>query len=470
VQPLSLVFRLSLALLGACLVLNLSSTNAFSAQPGALDLSFDAQLSEFGAVYVIVAQPDGQLLIGGSFESVGGVPRANVARLNPDGTLDSTFRPGTAVDIGSVSAITVDQNGRILLGGSFSSSDYSAPSNLARLNSDGTVDYSLDPAIYLDGPVNAVAVQDEDYLVIAGGFVYVNGYLRRNVARLHQDGTLDFAFDACVASTAGLGASALALLPDGHILVTGKFQFAGNRFRNGIAKLESCGDLDPTYAAQPGINTNAEVYTLALLTNGNVLLGGNFVFYNDQPRFGLAELDADGLLLTSFNPGLGVQGGTVYTLAVQSDQKRFMGGDFYTYSTNAVPSLGRINPDATLDPTFNPAGGPNNAVSSIQLLADGRLLVAGRFSTYDGTLRFGLARVHGDLGPGQLTKPFRQPNGYWQLSFRGEPEMHYSIEASLDLVNWKVLTNFTAPAAALSVLDNTGNSYERRFYRAVTPP
>ena len=194
------------------------------------------------------------------------------------------------------------------------------------------------------------------------------------------------------------------------------------------------------------------------------------MFYNDQPRFGLAELDADGLLLASFNPGLGVQGGTVYTLAVQSDQKSFMGGDFYTYSTNAVPSLGRINPDATLDPTFNPAGGPNNAVSSIQLLADGRLLVAGRFSTYDGTLRFGLARVHGDLGPGQLTKPFRQPNGYWQRSFRGEPEMHYSIEASFDLVNWKVLTNFTSPAAALSVLDSTGNSYERHFYRAVTPP
>ena len=201
----------------------------------------------------------------------------------------------------------------MILGGAFFSSDYSAPNNLARLNSDGSVDYSFDISLYLDGAVNAVAVQGEDYIVVAGAFVYVNGYRRQNVARLRQDGSLDYAFDACVASTAGVGATALALLPDEHILVTGKFTFAGNRSRDGIARLESCGDLDASYAPQPGIDTNANVYSLALLSNGHVLLGGDFVSYNGRPAPGLVELDKTARHV-GFNPGLG-KTGVIFALA-----------------------------------------------------------------------------------------------------------------------------------------------------------
>ncbi|HUR45990.1 MAG TPA: delta-60 repeat domain-containing protein, partial [Candidatus Saccharimonadales bacterium] len=135
---------------------------AFAAQPGSLDISFDADISENGVVYVIVPQLDGKILIGGAFESVAGVPKANIARLNTDGTLDPAFNPGTAVDVGFVTAIAVDPNGRILVGGTFNSSVYSNPANLARLNENGSVDSSFNPFLYIDGPVNAVAIPDED--------------------------------------------------------------------------------------------------------------------------------------------------------------------------------------------------------------------------------------------------------------------------------------------------------------------
>src|SRR5881409_105123 len=77
---------------------------ATAAQPGSLDTSFNPAINSGGVVYAVTLQPNGQILIGGAFHSIGGVPVTNVARLNPDGALDATFRPGNAADSGSVNA------------------------------------------------------------------------------------------------------------------------------------------------------------------------------------------------------------------------------------------------------------------------------------------------------------------------------------------------------------------------------
>src|SRR3954471_23305082 len=69
-------------------------------QPGSLDLSFTPALSSGAQVFAVALQPDGKILIGGAFASVEGQPRANVARLNPDGALDPSFDPGQAADVG----------------------------------------------------------------------------------------------------------------------------------------------------------------------------------------------------------------------------------------------------------------------------------------------------------------------------------------------------------------------------------
>jgi uncharacterized delta-60 repeat protein len=332
------------------------------------------------------------------------------------------------------------------------------------------VDYGFDPYIYLDGAVNTLAIQDEDYIVIAGAFVYVNGYRRQNVARLRQDGSLDYSFDACVASTAGDGATALALLPDGHILVTGKFTFTGNRARDGIARLEACGDLDSSYAPQPGINTNANVYALSLLTNGNVLLGGDFVMYHGQYWSGLVELDTNGVPFPGFDPGFGVLGETAFALAIQSDQKPIVGGSFSYYDLNPVPNIARLAPGGALDSTFKPGGGPDNAISSILNLPSGKFIVAGRFSEFNGVSRWGLARLHGDLSTGRLGQPFRSPGGQWGFTFQGEEGNRYIIQTSSNLVDWDDLVAFTAPEGPMTISDSEANNAPSRFYRAISGP
>src|SRR5205085_6408202 len=107
-----------------CLALflaQLGMPNGLQSQPCSLDLSFDPGLNSSANVYVMALQTNGQILLGGAFNSVSNVPRTNVARLNPDGTLDASFDPGPAADVGYVTAIAVQDDGKVLIGGFFSS-------------------------------------------------------------------------------------------------------------------------------------------------------------------------------------------------------------------------------------------------------------------------------------------------------------------------------------------------------------
>lgn len=151
--------RMSLSSLGFLILVALSAWPARAhAQAGAVDSSFNPALNSGAAVYTVTRLTNGQILIGGAFNSIGVVNIANVARLNLDGTLDTTFKPGTTVNIGYVSAMAVQPDGKVLVGGAFFSSSGTAPGNLARLNPDGTVDKSFDPDLYVDANVNALAV------------------------------------------------------------------------------------------------------------------------------------------------------------------------------------------------------------------------------------------------------------------------------------------------------------------------
>src|SRR5438132_13945815 len=93
-------------------------------------------------VYVVVVQPDGKILIGGTFTTVLGVVRNKIARLNPDGTLDTAFNPNSN---GTVFSIAVQADGKILAGGSFTSIGGQTGNRNARLDATtGSAD-SFDP-------------------------------------------------------------------------------------------------------------------------------------------------------------------------------------------------------------------------------------------------------------------------------------------------------------------------------------
>lgn len=248
---------------------------------GRLDEEFGQGLSFDSEIYDIALQPDGRIVVGGDFETVNGARHPFITRLKADGTLDETFRPnGGPVHIAStlalgtwVGAITLQPDGRILIGGRFHLVDGVSAPHVARLNPDGTLDSTFKLRGGASGPVERIRLQPDGKIVLVGVFDTVGGRAARKLARLNADGSNDPTFrppnpDAEV--------SDVICLPDGRMLVCGTFtRIAGER-RPFLARLNADGTLDNSFDAGdlPGPSTADE--RMNVLGNGTVILSGAF--------------------------------------------------------------------------------------------------------------------------------------------------------------------------------------------------
>ena len=145
-----------------------------------------------------------------------------VARLNPDGSLDTTFQSGQGADE-SVSTLGVQANGQILAGGGFNNFDgANIPAHLVRLNTDGSLDTGYIPSlpgVFNVANINAILVQPDGSVVIGGEFLFggsLVGSPGSGILRLDSEGAMDDSFDG--GNNVG-EAAALALQPDGNLLV-----------------------------------------------------------------------------------------------------------------------------------------------------------------------------------------------------------------------------------------------------------
>ncbi|MDC2862353.1 MULTISPECIES: hypothetical protein [unclassified Delftia] len=187
-------------------------------------------------IYTVAVQSDGKLLIGGDFGRVNDQPtHSGIVRLNSDGSIDTTFNAGSLFPT-SVRSIAIQPDGRIVIAGGFESVDGVSRNRIARINSDGSLDASFDPGAGAEGgyPQN-IALQPDGKVLLSGDFNIVSGKSRNNIARLHTDGTLDNTFDP------GEGAdsvvSVVTLQSDGNALIGGLFTSFNGTTRNRIARL-----------------------------------------------------------------------------------------------------------------------------------------------------------------------------------------------------------------------------------------
>ena len=107
---------------------------------------------------------------------------------------------------------------------------------------------------------------------------------------------------------------------------------------------------DTSYANGSGAN-NA-IFKIVDAGEGKVLIGGNFTSYNNLPRNRIARLNADGSLDTAFDPGIGANG-IVWDVALASDGRIYVVGEFTEFAGVSTPGVLRLNPDGTRDTTFS---------------------------------------------------------------------------------------------------------------------
>jgi uncharacterized delta-60 repeat protein len=381
---------------------------------GSLDASFIVGSGFVGGasgVYVaaLVIQPDNKVLVGGQFVSYGGTPCNNIARLNANGIFDDSFNTGTGVEglPPSVSTIALQNDGKIFIGGDFFRYNNINRNNIARLNSNGSLDVTFNPAMGPGSSVRAIVLQANSKILIGGWFRNYNGILCNYIARLNGDGVFDVTFNQGVGANNNI--SCIAVQQDNKILIGGHFNIFNGTFRNFIARLNPDGNIDSSFS--PGANNI--ILSLALQPDGKVLIGGQFTSFNSTPQRCIVRLNPDGSLDAGFNIGTGVTGGisnpsNVRTLALQPDGKVVIGGNFTSFNGTARSCIARLNADGSLDAGFNPGTGTNGEVRCLALQPDGKVLIAGMFTSYNGTPRNYLARLNAD---GSLDNTFNSGTG-----------------------------------------------------------
>lgn len=350
-------------------------------------------------IYDIQVQTDGKILVGGEtsqyyFYNGDSWSMQGLIRLNSDGTIDETFDITANWDCygggfnDSVYTIAIQTDGKILVGGGFNYFDRNggcvSANRIIRLNSDGSRDITFNTGNGFDYDVYTIEIQPDGKILCGGYFTNYNGTTSYYIIRLNSNGSIDSSFNIGDSSKSFDNyINKIILQPDGKILCGGYFNYYSGISQNYITRLNSDGTLDTTF--QIGVGFNDEVYTIAIQSDGKIVVGGYFNNFdnNDLVNGKIVRLTKNGTLDTIFNYGLN---NSVYSLAIQSNDKILVGGEmsyYYPdeYNTLSIDKLIRFNADCSFDYSFYYEESFNSTVNSIAILNDGKILVGGNFNT-----------------------------------------------------------------------------------------
>ena len=235
--------------------------------------------------------------------------------------------------------------------------------------------------------------------MVNGQFTTYSGSIANRYIRLNSDGTKDVTF---ATGTSSVGANAfvnsIAEQSDNKLILVGGFSTIAGSTKARIARLNSNGTIDNTYNVGTGTNNN--IGTVKLQLDGKALVGGSFTTYNSTAASRLVRINTDGSYDATFNTGTGFLASTaslttVQSIYVQPDGKILIGGRFNSYNGTTVTNICRLNSDGSLDNTFNTTTN-NNSVNEIRILASGKILIAGSIVTVNGVTKNRIALLNSD--------------------------------------------------------------------------
>ncbi|NCG27462.1 MAG: hypothetical protein GWP42_07970 [Verrucomicrobiales bacterium] len=400
-----------------------------------LDMFFDTSFGVQGIVHSVCTDEDGDIVIGGFFDKYDGVSRNNVARVKGEsGRNDSLFNPGDGAN-DPVYTVNVYEGGKLFIGGSFDEFDGNEVASVARLNSDGSHDSSfhLSEQSGIDSwTVYSSHVTQDDKVFVGGKFhAITDGYSPKgSFIRLDTHGSIDSSYSP---GKLPIDASvfAISVKSEGEAIITGDFPETYVKTTENIARINTeTGQIDDSFRV--GAGANGEVKALIKLSDGNLLVGGEFTRINGVARLGLAKLNADGEVLEFSSQ---VEGGSIYSIVERSDGKIVIGGSFQSVGGNpSLKRIARLNPDGSVDASFDPpgkttrtwvqthpwktwvgewrvasTGGFDGTVRSVSLLEGDEILAVGEFNYYGEQFQPRLALLDSDAG---INEKFSAFTGY----------------------------------------------------------
>ncbi len=382
----------------------------------------------FGTVNALAVQPDGKILVGGSFLNWAvqtQPPRTNIARLETNGSIDTNFNPEALG--GYVSCLALQTDGKILASGYVTNLGGLVVTNgLSRIFPDGIGDNFFN--LRFQYSINNLAAQ------LDGRIIATSSYINTPLVLILPSGQLDpLQNTLSKVYVYGSPVNCFAVQPDGKIVIGGSFTSIYSSDRNirpRIARLNKDFTIDTNFHPV----TNIDVYCLALQPDGKILVGGmNKTYTNRLYQTNIIRLNTDGSQDTNFNAFCN---GLIWSMSLQSDGKICVGGQFYYLNGAPMSYLARLNADGTLDSNFFlPA---NNYVNALALQADGNILVGGIFSQISGQNHAGLARILNDI-PANQSLNFDGTTITWLRSGSSPEVWQASFDYTSNGTNWTQL-------------------------------
>ncbi len=292
---------------------------------GTVDPDLTVGVDSGTQVSCILVQPDGSVLIGGTFTQFGGEMHGNLVRILADSTIDSSFTIGAD---GTVQSLAMQSDGSVLVGGSFLLFGGHSHSRIARLNADGTEDTSFTASA--NNEVVSMLVQPDDSVVLAGRFTTVNGTARNHLAKIDASGNLDGTFDP----DADALVAGMAMQADGKILIFGEFTTIGGNAHAGYARLAANGDVDTGFT----LPANSGIDSMAAQSDGKILVSGTFTGAPLNGA-GLMRVNDDGTADAGFTP---VSSASPGHLIPDGTGHIYAAGAFTTFAGQARTGLARL--------------------------------------------------------------------------------------------------------------------------------
>ena len=357
---------------------------------GTFDSSFAVAGGADQEMMSITVQPDGNIIASGFMTVFGGFPANGIIRLTPTGAVDQTFNVAGLDAV--VISVALQPDGKMILGGSFTMIANATRQCLVRVNADGTNDATFDPGTSIGAQViNHLALQADGKVIANGTFSVYQGTPNAGAVRINPNGTPDVALGSKSSVVGNI--QALAVQPDNKVIVGGSFSIVGTTPRLNIARVNADGSNDDTF--NPGTGANLIVQSIVVQPDNKIILGGSFTTYNGVTVNRIVRVNPDGSIDNTFTMGTGLNS-NIEWMTLLSDGKILVGGAFTTYNGATVNRFMRLNTDGTLDTTFTTGTSASGTVRQITIQPDGKILIGGAFTTYNAIARVRIARLNAD--------------------------------------------------------------------------
>jgi uncharacterized delta-60 repeat protein len=455
-------------LLAICLALVWNSRAASMVDP-----TFNIGAGANWIVEQMLEQPDGKLLICGLFTQFNGKPLTYIGRLNPDGSIDESFKCQPNYWVRHMILLP---DGKIIIGGMFNYIGTATRNLIARLNPDGSLDTTFNPgrggevsigtSIYNDPRCFIIwmDLQPDGKILATGNFRDYDGVQSSGIVRINADGSRDPTFN--VGAGINTWGRFVKRFDNGQIALSGWFVSYNNRSFNRLVILNSDGSYDPNFSAFYGDKTS--VYVVHRENDGKWITAGHSL--NEQGLFKreIVRLNPNGSVDESW-PTKANEG--VQNILPQPDGKLIITGQFTMVNDTWKPSIARLNPDGSLDPSLH--ANVSGMIWGISQTRDKKLLVCGQLQGIDGIPLSYLARLILPENLPQPPPPLKEPriangrvdSGKFRCNVETAADAVYALEFKEDLQSptWIALPGVDGTGQPLTLEDSQSGS--QRYYR-----